>query len=116
MPKTKKSEVVAGQTDNIATKREKTNATTSAATKIVSAKRSYTRKTVKIHVQFGGMDWNTEELTEQAIIAWAKEHGQKKTTAKNIRLYIKPEENMVYYVVNDDAGSFLLSDFEEPSV
>ncbi|MFR4394231.1 MAG: DUF6465 family protein [Ruminococcus callidus] len=54
------------------------------------------------------MEWTTDVLTERAVVAWAAEHGQKKTAAKDIKLYVKPEENMVYYVINRDSGSFTL--------
>ena len=33
---------------------------------------------------------------------------ETKTAAKDIKLYVKPEENMVYYVINGDAGKFSL--------
>lgn len=66
------------------------------------------RKTVSVSLQYGGMEWTTDVLTERAIVAWAAEHSQKKTAAKDIKLYVKPEENMVYYVINGDSGSFAL--------
>ena len=50
----------------------------------------------------------TESAKTTAIVAWAAEHSQKKTAAKDIKLYVKPEENMVYYVINGDSGSFAL--------
>ncbi len=66
------------------------------------------RKTVSINLQFGGTEWTTDALTERSVAAWVAESGQKKTAAKDIKLYIKPEENMVYYVINGDSGSFAL--------
>ncbi|MEE0506083.1 MAG: DUF6465 family protein [Ruminococcus callidus] len=81
----------------------KTTKTASAAPKTTRV-----RKTVSISLQYGGMEWTTDVLTERAVVAWAAEHGQKKTAAKDIKLYVKPEENMVYYVINGDSGSFTL--------
>lgn len=80
------------------------------AGKTVSAapKATRVRKTVSVSLQYGGMEWTTDVLTERAIVAWAAEHSQKKTAAKDIKLYVKPEENMVYYVINGDSGSFAL--------
>lgn len=86
------------------------NLKATSAGKAVSAapKATRVRKTVSVSLQYGGMEWTTDVLTERAIVAWAAEHGQKKTAAKDIKLYVKPEENMVYYVINGDSGSFAL--------
>ena len=82
--------------------------TDTAKTTAAAPKTTRVRKTVSISLQYGGMEWTTDVLTERAVVAWAAEHGQKKTAAKDIKLYVKPEENMVYYVINGDSGSFTL--------
>ncbi|WP_298483377.1 DUF6465 family protein [uncultured Ruminococcus sp.] len=87
-----------------------TSAKTTAAKAETAAasKTTRTRKTVSVSLQYGGAEWSTDVLTERAIVAWAAEHGQKKTAAKDIKLYVKPEESTVYYVINGDSGSFTL--------
>lgn len=52
-------------------------------------------------VQFGGSEINTDELVEKAKIT----SGVK--SIKKVDVYVKPEENKVYYVVNGDtSGDF----------
>ncbi len=85
-----------------------TTTTTAGKTASTAPKTTRVRKTVSVSLQYGGMEWTTDVLTERAIVAWAAEHSQKKTAAKDIKLYVKPEENMVYYVINGDSGSFAL--------
>uniref|UniRef100_UPI00402A3267 DUF6465 family protein n=1 Tax=Ruminococcus sp. TaxID=41978 RepID=UPI00402A3267 len=79
------------------TESAKTTVTEATTKKVTAAapKATRVRKTVSVRVRYGG-------------IAWAAEHSQKKTAAKDIKLYVKPEENMVYYVINGDSGSFAL--------
>ena len=91
-------------------KTESAKTTVTEAKKVTAAapKATRVRKTVSVSLQYGGMEWTTDVLTERAIVAWAAEHSQKKTAAKDIKLYVKPEENMVYYVINGDSGSFAL--------
>ena len=44
-------------------------------------------------------------LIERAKEAWIAAGG-KKSEIKSVAVYLKPEEGMVYYVINDSAGSF----------
>ena len=92
------------------TESAKTTVTEATTKKVTAAapKATRVRKTVSVSLQYGGMEWTTDVLTERAIVAWAAEHSQKKTAAKDIKLYVQPEENMVYYVINGDSGSFAL--------
>ena len=55
----------------------------------------------KVVVQFGGSEVNTDELVEKAKIA------SEVKSIKKIDVYVKPEVNKVYYVVNGDTfGDF----------
>ena len=59
------------------------------------------------------MEFQGKQLDEKKIIAKAKhiwvENGNKATELKSLKLYIKPEENMAYYVFNDEVtGGFPL--------
>ena len=92
------------------TESAKTTVTEATTKKVTAAapKATRVRKTVSVSLQYGGMEWTTEVLTERAIDVWAAEHSQKITAAKDIMLFVMPEENMVYYVINGDSGSFAL--------
>ena len=55
----------------------------------------------KVVVQFGGAEVNTDELVEKAKIA------SEVKSIKKVDVYVKPEVNKVYYVVNGDTfGDF----------
>lgn len=59
------------------------------------------------------MEFQGKQLDEKEIVATAKriwvENGNKASELKALKLYIKPEENTVYYVFNEEVtGSFLL--------
>ncbi len=53
----------------------------------------------KIELQYADKSITSEELVERAKAACESEYGVK--GAKDIQLYVKPEENKAYYVVNN---------------
>ena len=59
--------------------------------------------TENVYIQFKEAEITSVELVERAKV----ESGIK--SPKNINVYFKPEENMVYYVVDDNKGSFSIS-------
>lgn len=65
-----------------------------------------TGKKSSVYVQFGGLEVDVEQVTKAAKDAW----GGKKSDIVSFDLYIKPEDNAAYYVVNGtDQGSISLS-------
>ncbi len=59
------------------------------------------------------VEYYGKQVEEAALIKTAKEvwknSGKKATDLKSLNLYVKPEENTVYYVFNDDeSGSFAI--------
>ena len=82
-----------------------------AAKKASAAKKTAAprvKKTVTVNLQYGGKDLSTDDLAEQAVQNWADATKQAKAAAKDVQLYVKPEEDMVYYVINGETGSFAL--------
>lgn len=60
-----------------------------------------------LQVQYAGKAYGQEELEKKAREIWKGELKQKAGDLKSIELYIKPEENKVYYVLNGECkGSF----------
>lgn len=58
------------------------------------------------YVEIYGMQISEAELVKTAKEIWTKQ-GKKVSELKTLNLYLKPEENTVYYVFNDhEAGSF----------
>ncbi len=52
-------------------------------------------------IQFAGKEMTQEELSEKAVQIW-KDAGNKASDAKKLELYVQPETNKAYYVINDD--------------
>lgn len=76
------------------------------------AKRTTTRKTAvkeTVYLQYLGKEINKDDLVNQVKDIWTKELKNKAGDLKTVTLYLKPEENMAYYVINDDVtGSIAL--------
>lgn len=58
----------------------------------------------EIFVQFGNSEIQMKEVMQKVKAAYVAE-GHKEDSIEKIRVYLKPEENMVYYVVNDGYAS-----------
>ncbi len=76
--------------------------TTAAAKKPVARAKKAEVKTV-VSIQYAGRDFTTDSLVERV-----KEiYGGNAEDIKTVNVYVKTEENKVYYVVNDtETGSF----------
>lgn len=62
-----------------------------------------------VHVQFSGKSYSEEELVKMAKDVWKYDLKQKSRALESVELYVKPEENMVYYVMNKEfTGSFYI--------
>ena len=97
---------------------KKTTAKKAPAKKTAAAAKKTTAKTTKttakkaavketLHVQFAGKSYTTDELVKIAKDVWKYDLKQKVSDFKSVELYVKPEENVVYYVINGDVtGKF----------
>lgn len=62
-----------------------------------------------VHVQFSGKSYSEEDLMKMAKDVWKYDLKQKAGDLTSVELYVKPEENMVYYVMNKEfTGSFYI--------
>ena len=72
---------------------------------VKKATRTTTRKVELAYVQFAGQEWDMAEIVKKAKEAYLA-LGNKAASMKKFCVYIKPEEGLAYYVVNDtDTGS-----------
>ena len=85
----------------------KTASAKKAEEKKPAAKKPAAKKTVKkadqkavLYVQFSGKSYAQEELVKMAQDVWKYDLKQKVRELASIELYVKPEENKVYYVMN----------------
>lgn len=70
------------------------------AAKKTTAKKATTKKAAakveEIVVQFGGQEWNLDDIKAKVAAASGK---------KNAKIYVKPEEGKAYYVVGKKDGA-----------
>lgn len=67
------------------------------------------KKEIKVSstLQFAGKAYTEEDLVKIAKDVWRYDLKRKLNELQSIDLYVKPEENTVYYVINKtEAGSF----------
>ena len=76
-----------------------------------AAKKPAAKKEIEatVSVQFSGKSYTTEELVAIAKDVWKYDLKQKASDFKSVELYVKPEENQAYYVINGEhTGSFFI--------
>ena len=62
---------------------------------------------VSVNLQFAGKEYKAEDFEKMAKDVWQYDLGKKAAELKSVDLYVKPEENKVYYVMNGDVtGDF----------
>ena len=57
-----------------------------------------------VYVQYAGREVDVTELTSAAQKDYMKKTGKKASEVKKVEIYIKPEENAAYYVVNGEGA------------
>ncbi|SER09330.1 hypothetical protein SAMN04487884_10231 [Butyrivibrio fibrisolvens] len=78
------------------------------AKKTVTKKATASVKT-KIELQYAEKNISYDDIVKNAKEFWTLELGNKAEDLKSLDLYVKPEENRVYYVANGkETGSFEL--------
>lgn len=83
-----------------------------ASVKKATAKKTSEKDTKlksEFHIQFSGKSYSQDDLVKMAKDVWKYDLKRKVSEFKNAEFYIKPEENMVYYVINKEVtGSFYI--------
>lgn len=65
--------------------------------------------TSEVVLQYYGRELSLSELVARAKAIYLEDGTHKEADLKDIRVYVKPEDNAAYYVINGDAtGSFEL--------
>ncbi len=103
-----KAEVVKNETATVKVAEPKAPAKRAAKT---PAKKTTAKKALvsELHVQFAGKSYSQEDLMKMAKDVWKYDLKQKVGDLTQVELYVKPEENTVYYVMNREfTGSFYI--------
>lgn len=86
-------------------KAEEPKAKTKKAPAKAAAKKAV--QTCALHIQYGGKAYSQEDLMKIAKDVWKYDLKRKAGELDSVELYVKPEENKVYYVMNGEfTGSF----------
>ena len=76
---------------------KRTAAAKKAAAKPVEVKKS-------VFVQFMGSEYELAAIEADVRKDWMEKTGKAESEIKEIKLYIKPEEKAVYYVINNEVS------------
>ena len=83
-----------------------------AAPKAEAAKKTAAKKAdlkAKVVLQLSdGREYTEADLINNAKNVWKYDLGKKTADLTKVELYVKPEDNKVYYVMNDVEGDFNL--------
>ena len=68
-----------------------------------------TENTVEVTLQFAGKAYTQDDLVKIAKDVWKYDLKKKASDFKTVELYVKPEESLVYYVINKEvSGCFAI--------
>ena len=89
--------------------------TTTAKKTTKTAAKTTTRKTTakktetvtEVYVQYWGKEIHTSEVADRIKKIWTDDMGKKATDLKDLKIYIKPEDNGAHYVINGDVTGFI---------
>ena len=86
-----------------------------AAKKTTTAKTTATRRTAtkkaepatEVYVQYWGKEIHTSEVADRIKKIWTDDMGKKASDLKDLKIYIKPEDNGAHYVINGEVTGFI---------
>lgn len=79
-----------------------TTAAKKAPAKKAPAKKAAVKTTQTVYIQCFGYEVTTADITEKVVAAVGKK------SVKEINIYVKPEEGMIYYTADGEQGSVAL--------
>ena len=87
-----------------AVKKTVASAKTTAKKATTAAKKATAAVMSTVYVLYAGREVDVTELTSAAQKDYMKKTGKKASEVKKVEIYIKPEENAAYYVVNGEGA------------
>ena len=114
----KAAEVKSAEEKTTAVKSEepaKKTAAKKTTTRKTAAAKKTTRKTAakkaepvtEVYVQYWGKEIHTSEVADRIKKIWTEDMGNKASELKDLKIYIKPEDNGAHYVINGDVTGFI---------
>ena len=104
---TKKKGTVAEATKTLAATTEKIkDAVTKTVTAAMTVEKKAASDKANIVLQYAGKDYSYDELVQNAKNKFQYDMGGKVEEIKEISLYVKPDENKVYFVIDGTEGEY----------
>ena len=106
--KTVEEKPVAAEVEEPAKKPASKKTTKTAAkttTRKTTAKKTET--VTEVYVQYWGKEIHTSEVADRIRKIWTDDMGKKASDLKDLKIYIKPEDNGAHYVINGDVTGFI---------
>ena len=110
----KTAEVKSAEEKTTAVKSEepakKTAAKKTTTRKTTAAKKTTTKTAepvTEVYVQYWGKEIHTSEVADRIKKIWTEDMGKKASELKDLKIYIKPEDNGAHYVINGDVTGFI---------
>ena len=100
------TETAAVKTEAAAEKAPAKKTATKRATTKTTAKKAAPANT-EVYVQFWGKEVYAKDVVENVKKIWTDEMGKKESDLKDLKVYIKPEDNGAHYVINGEITGFL---------
>jgi len=64
-------------------------------------------KKSEIYIQYADQEVQIQDVLDKIKEQWTKDMGNEEDDLEELKVYIKPEDNAAYYVINGDVtGSF----------
>ena len=82
-----------------------------ATVKKTAVRKTSSRKTVslntEVYVQWLGKEVSEKDIVDSIKKIWTEDMGKKASELKDLKIYIKPEDNGAHYVINGDVTGFI---------
>lgn len=60
------------------------------------------KPTIELFLQFAGREYADKDILEKVKKVWTQELQKPVDEMKSVQIYLKPEECMAYYVINEE--------------
>lgn len=81
---------------------KKASSVTATGTKKAPGRKPSVKANTEVYIQWWGKEVYAKTIVEDIQKVWTEEMGRKASELKDLKVYVKPEENAAHYVINGD--------------
>ena len=107
VPAKKDAKTPAKKTTSRKTVRKVSEKPVKAVEKKPATRRTKKESAADIYIQYLGKELSTKNVLENIKNLWTGEMGRKEKDFKDVKVYIKPEENKAYFVINGNETGYI---------